>query len=179
MSIEDVLEVVKKLRIPGHHSVTITGGEPLMQADFLRGLLPDLTADGHRIYLETNSTHPDKLPGIIEHVTYAAADIKLASCTGEPERFEVNMEFLRACDVADLFVKLVVTEEVDAEEVLEAVRLVKTSGRDATVVIQPVTGRRGEVEIGGAVILDIQRRALEILSDVRVIPRVQQVLRLA
>jgi 7-carboxy-7-deazaguanine synthase len=179
ISVEDVLVMVKKLRIPGLHSVSVTGGEPLVQADFLRALLPVLRADGHKIYLETNATFPDELPGVIEHVTYVAADIKLPSCTGEPERFDVNLEFLKACDVDGLFVKLVVTDEVDPAEVLQAVKLVQQSGRAATVVLQPVTGRRGEVSVGGSTLLDIQRQALEVYADVRIIPRVHQILRLA
>lgn len=178
MSVTDVMDVVKKLRLPGHHSVSITGGEPLQQAEFLRGLLPALEDDGHRIYLETNSTFPDELPGVIEHVSFVAADIKLPSCTHEPERFDVNLEFLKACNVANLFVKLAISEEYDPEEVIQAVKLVIASGRKAAVVIQPIIGRRGEIGISGEMLLDLQRRALELYEDVRIIPRVHQFLRL-
>ncbi len=179
MVVPDVLGFVEKLRVPGHHSVSITGGEPLVQPDFVRELVSTLKAGGHSIYLETNSTFPEELPGIVEHVDYISADLKLPSCTGEEERFEVNLEFLKACEVPHLFVKLVVTEEFDAQEVMAGVKLVKASGRDATIVIQPVTGRRGEVGLGGGPLLDMQRRALELYPDVRVIPRVHQLLKLA
>lgn len=179
MAVEEVMKVVGKLRIPGHHSVSVTGGEPLVQGDFLRGLLPALRAEGHKIYLETNSTFPEELPEIIEHVEYVAADIKLPSCTGEEERFEINLEFLKACDVPHLFVKLVLAEGFDEVEVLAAVKLVKASGREATVVIQPAIGRRGEVGIGGGPLLEVNQKALELYSDVRVIPRVNQLLKLA
>ncbi|HEY5532654.1 MAG TPA: 7-carboxy-7-deazaguanine synthase QueE [Candidatus Anoxymicrobiaceae bacterium] len=179
MSVEDVTGVVGRLRITGHHSMAITGGEPLIQADFLRELLPALKAEGFTNYLETNGTFPDELAGVVEHVEYVCADIKIPSCTGEPERFEVNLEFLKACDVANLFVKIVVTEEVEMDEVMQAVEVVNASGRLATIVIQPVMGRRGEIGVGGPLLLDIQRRALEAHPDVRVIPRIHQVLRLA
>ncbi len=177
--VPEVLQVVRKLRVTGHHSVALTGGEPLVQPDFLRELLPALREDGHRLYLETNATFPEELPGIIEHVQFVAADIKLSSCTGEENRFDVNLEFLRRCEVRDLFVKLVINEECDTSELLEAVSLVKSSGRAAPVVIQPVTGRRGEVSIGGAPLLEMQKLALEIYPDVRVIPRIHQSLQLA
>jgi len=72
-----------------------------------------------------------------------------------------------------------VTEETIAEEFLKAVEIARDSGRKPIVVLQPVTGRRGEVSVGGLVLLDLQKRALEIYADVRVIPRVQQFLRLA
>jgi 7-carboxy-7-deazaguanine synthase len=179
LSVDDVMQVVKKLRLPGHHSVSVTGGEPLVQAAFLRELLPAINAEGLQVYLETNSTMPEELEGLIPHIEHIAADIKLASSTGEPERFDVNIEFLKRCVVADLFVKVVVTEETDPEEFIKAVRMVKDSGRAGIIVIQPVTGRRGEVGVGGAVLLELQSRALEVWGDVRVIPRVQHLLMLA
>jgi 7-carboxy-7-deazaguanine synthase len=179
LSVEDVTSMVKKLRITGHHSVAVTGGEPLVQADFLRDLLPSLKVAGFKIYLETNSTMPDELEGVIEHVDIVAADIKLPSSTLEPERFEDNLRFLQLCASTTLIVKVVVTEETEAEEFLKAVQIARDSGSKPIVVLQPVTGRRGEVSVGGLVLLDLQRRALEIFGDVRVIPRVQQFLRLA
>jgi organic radical activating enzyme len=179
LSVEDVLSMVKNLRLTGHHSVAVTGGEPLVQADFLRELLPALTADGHKIYLETNSTMPEELDGIISHVDYVSADIKLPSSTGEPERYEVNLDFLKRCEVSLLIVKMVVTDQTEPDEFIRGVEIVRESGRKPIVVLQPATGRRGEVEVGGGLLLDIQRRALEVYDDVRVIPRVQQFLRLA
>ncbi|MCJ7652446.1 MAG: hypothetical protein MUO75_01955, partial [Actinobacteria bacterium] len=110
---------------------------------------------------------------------YVAADIKLSSCTGEPNRFDDNLAFLKRCDVPFLFVKMVVTDEVDVDEFLEALRLVSSLEKSPTVVIQPVTGKRGEVGIGGLLLLELQQKALEFHPDVRVIPRVHQILRIA
>lgn len=176
--VDDVMKEVKRLWLPGHHSVAVTGGEPLVQADFLRALLPVLTSAGYRVYLETNSTLPEELDGVIEHIEYVAADIKLPSCTNETERFDDNLEFLKRCDVPGLFVKLVVDDNVDREEFLEAIRLVLRSGRPATLVIQPATSSRGELEVSAGLVMDLQRTAQEIYPDVRVIPRVHQILRL-
>ncbi|MBK5092370.1 MAG: 7-carboxy-7-deazaguanine synthase QueE [Actinobacteria bacterium] len=179
LSVDEVMRVVGRLWFTGHHSVSVTGGEPLVQADFLQALLPAVTAEGHKVYLETNSTCPDELPDLVPDIEYVAADIKLSSCTGEPNRFDDNLEFLEKCDVPLLFVKMVVTNEVDVDELVESLRLVSSSGRSPTVVIQPVTGRRGEIGIGGLLLLELQQRALEIHPDVRVIPRIQQILRIA
>ncbi len=179
LGVDDVMRVVGKLRLPGHHSVVVTGGEPLVQADFLRDLLPRLCDGGHRIYLETNSTMPEELDGVIEHVDYVAADIKLPTSTGEPDRFDANLEFLKRCSVGNLFVKIVVTERTLAEEFLRGVELVRESGRKAVVVLQPVTGRRGEVGVGGGVLLELQALALEVYPEVRIIPRAQHALMLA
>lgn len=179
LNVDEVMRVVGRLWFSGHHSVSVTGGEPLVQAGFLRALLPAIISEGHKVYLETNSTCPDELPDLLPGIEYVAADIKLSSCTGEPNRFDENLEFLKKCDVPFIFVKIVVTKEVDVDEFIEALRLVSSSGKSPTVVIQPVTGRRGEIGIGGLLLLDLQQKALDIHPDVRVIPRVQQILRIA
>jgi len=176
LSVEDVMSVIGKLRLPGHHSVAVTGGEPLTQAEFLRELLPALKADGQKVYLETNATLPEKLDGLVGDIDCVCADIKLSSCTGEPERFDANLDFLLRCEVPSLIVKIVATENIDPEEFLEAIRVVIKTGRRPIIVLQPVTGRRGEVGVSGGLLLDLQMRALEIYEDVRVIPRVQQLL---
>lgn len=180
LSVEDVIKVVDQLWIPGHHSVVLTGGEPLGQADFLQGLLPALKSAGRDVYLETNSTYPDELPGLIEHIDYIAADVKLPSCTLEQDRFENNVEFIEACaDGPELFVKFVITDSVDPGEFLEAVRMVAGTGRAPVVIIQPVTSIRGEAQPAPGLLLQLQRDALEILPEVRILPRVHQLLRLA
>jgi hypothetical protein len=122
---------------------------------------------------------PEELEGIVGHVAHIAADIKLPSSTGEPERFEVNLDFLKRCEVPFLIVKMVVTDQTEPDEFIKGVEIARESGRKPIVVLQPATGRRGEVEVGGGLLLDMQRRALEIYDDVRVVPRIQQFLRLA
>jgi 7-carboxy-7-deazaguanine synthase len=179
LDVDGVMGVVERLWFRGHHSVSVTGGEPMVQAGFLRALLPSLTAAGHKIYLETNGSCPEELADILPHIEYVAADIKLSSCTGEPDRFEENLEFLKKCDVPVFFVKMVVTNEVDSDEFIEALKLVSSSGKSPAVVIQPVTGRRGEIGIGGQLLMDLQRKALEVHPNVRVIPRIHQILRIA
>lgn len=179
LSVEDILDIVGGLWLPGHHSVAVTGGEPMVQADFLRALLPALKSRGHSLYLETNSTLPGELERTVEYLEFVAADIKLFSCTGEASRFDDNLEFIDKCDVPELFVKIVVTAEVDTGEFLEAVGVVARAGKPHTVVIQPATSRRGGVEVAPGRLLELQRKALEVLGDVRIIPRVHQALRLA
>lgn len=180
LSVEDVIRVTGNLWLPGHHSVAITGGEPMVQADFLRGLLPALKEAGHRVYLETNSTFPDELPGLLEYIDFVAADVKLPSCSGEPDRFESNREFLEKCAGGlELYVKIVITESVDGEEFIEAVRMVAGAIESPLIVMQPVTSMRGEGQVSSSLLLGLQQRALEIVSGVRIIPRVHQLLRLA
>jgi 7-carboxy-7-deazaguanine synthase len=180
LSVQDAITHIKKLRLPGHHSVSITGGEPLVQADFVRELVPAVKEMGLEVYLETNATMPEELDGLVEGLDYLAADIKLPSTTGEPDRFEANLEFLkRSAPVPNVIVKLVVSDTTESEELVRGVEIARDSGCEGVVIMQPVTGRRGEITVGGLVLLDLQRKALEIYKEVRVIPRVQQFLKLA
>jgi len=180
LSVDDVLHLVSGLWRPGYHSVAVTGGEPLVQSDFLKPLFRALRESGRPVYLETNSTFPDAMAGLAEYVDYIAADVKLSSCTGEPERFESNREFLGHCsEVPWLCVKMVVTEAVDGDEFMEAVRLVASAVGSPVIVIQPVTSVRGEGQVAAGLLLGLQQKALEIVGDVRIIPRIHQVLRMA
>ncbi|MDD5448599.1 MAG: 7-carboxy-7-deazaguanine synthase QueE [Actinomycetota bacterium] len=176
LSLEDVENLVERLAFPGLRMISITGGEPLLQVDFLESLLPRLQSKNYEFYLETNSTLPDCLPRLVKYLSFASCDIKLSSATGEENRFEENLEFLLRCDVKHLFVKFVVTQSIDEDEFLEGLKLVKRVPREPVVVIQPVTGRRGEVEVRAEKLLNLQKKAIEFFDDVRVIPRIHHTL---
>lgn len=179
LPVEEVMRVVGDLWTPRHHSIAVTGGEPLTQPGFLRALFPELEGSGRKVYLETNSTCPGELDELVRDIEYIAADIKLSSCTGQPNRFDDNLQFLEKCEVPHLFVKLVVTDKVDPDEFMAAIDIVKQSGRSPIIVIQPVVSRRGDVGIGAGALLKLQQRALEEMKDVRIIPRVHQLIRLS
>lgn len=76
------------------HSVSLTGGEPLLQVDFLEELIPVLKNLGLKIYLETNGTLPEALEKIVDSVDYIAMDIKFPSATGK-DLFSEHNKFLQ------------------------------------------------------------------------------------
>src|SRR3989338_7172358 len=51
-----------------HHSISLTGGEPLLYANFLREFLKLLKREGLKTYLETNGTLPGELSKVISLV---------------------------------------------------------------------------------------------------------------
>ena len=65
-----------------HHSVSLTGGEPLMYSEFLKSFLPILKKAGFKSYLETNGTLPNDLESVIDFIDIVAMDFKLPSSTG-------------------------------------------------------------------------------------------------
>ena len=64
-----------------HHSISITGGEPLLSVDTLKMWLPQLRKL-LPIHLETNGTMHVSLEQIIQHIDYISMDFKLPSTSG-------------------------------------------------------------------------------------------------
>ena len=62
--------------------MSLTGGEPLLQVDFIKNLAPKIKERGLKVYLETNGTMPERLSEIIGHVDTVAMDVKLPSISG-------------------------------------------------------------------------------------------------
>ncbi|MDR1327800.1 MAG: 7-carboxy-7-deazaguanine synthase QueE, partial [Heliobacteriaceae bacterium] len=90
------------------NSISLTGGEPLLQTEFLKKFLP-LT--GKKIYLETNATLPDKLLEVKPFIDIVSADIKLESASGE-NVFELHEEFFTNCSGLETFAKIVFDENI-------------------------------------------------------------------
>ncbi|MGC9517862.1 MAG: 7-carboxy-7-deazaguanine synthase QueE [Methanomicrobiales archaeon] len=73
-SVDELYDSVNKLVTPDFHSVSLTGGEPLLQADFLRKFLNEYDFS---CLLETNGSLPSELSKISKLIEYASVDIKL------------------------------------------------------------------------------------------------------
>ena len=92
------------------HSVSLTGGEPLLNVKFLKEFLPKCELP---IYLETNGTLYGELAEVIDFVTYVSADIKLPSCTGLKPLWAEHDKFFNIASKKNLFAK---TEEKTDEK---------------------------------------------------------------
>ncbi|MCL5058290.1 MAG: 7-carboxy-7-deazaguanine synthase QueE [Actinobacteria bacterium] len=66
----------------GHHFTSLTGGEPLVHAEYLEGLLPAIKQMGLKVYLETNGTLYAELSRVIGLIDIVAMDIKLPGTSG-------------------------------------------------------------------------------------------------
>lgn len=138
LTVQDVLERVGEMaRERPHAGISLTGGEPLLQTDFLEALLPGLKTLGLRIHLETSATHPYLFQRVAADVDVVAADIKLPSAIGRPFWAEHEEVLRRAGDKA--FAKLVLTSQTTDEEMEEAVNLLLRLSPTPPLVLQPVT----------------------------------------
>ncbi|NPV26425.1 MAG: 7-carboxy-7-deazaguanine synthase QueE [Firmicutes bacterium] len=184
LSVERVVELVKHFPVQRHHSVSLTGGEPLLHVDFLKLLLPQLRVLGTRLFLETNGTLADALTEVRYWFDYISMDIKLPGQTSG-ELWTEHDEFLRvALDLPSgrsgegVYVKIVITPDTTLAEFDQAVALIANHDRNIPLILQPVTPT-GHVEAAPSpkAMLDWQERAAQWLHQVRVIPQLHKILR--
>jgi len=163
MTRDQVRAQVLRLTSPGQ-LVSLTGGEPLLWADFLAGLCPGLRERGLRIYLETNGTLVEQMEKVRPLIDIVAMDIKPPSDCGQ-QLWPIHEKFLeKAKDKA--FVKLVITSTIQPQEVRQAVALIRKIDPRISLVLQPASGELAP-EIGR--VRRFQAEALEELRDVRII----------
>src|SRR5690242_3077574 len=58
---DDLPAIVRGYLAEPHHSLSVTGGEPLLHAAFLEGWLPQVRALGLKVFIETNGLLPDHM----------------------------------------------------------------------------------------------------------------------
>ena len=156
-----------------YHSISLTGGEPLLQADFLKEFLPGM-AKG-KIYLETNGTLPEELGQIIDRIGIISMDIKLPSSTGLRGFWDEHRRFLKVGLKKNLFVKTVVCKSTKLEDLRIAVGLIGEFDKNIPFILQP-----NSFEIGKGlmdIIKRLQKFCLNNLSDVRIIPQMHKFLK--
>lgn len=114
------------------HSVSLTGGEPLVSAEFLKEFLPLVNK---KVYLETNATLADKFLEIKQYVDIVAADIKLESATGIKDTYKFHDKFFEACHGVETFAKIVFNEKITDEEIEKCCELGKKYNLE--LILQP------------------------------------------
>jgi len=87
-----------------YHSLSLTGGEPLLQIDFLKELVEQLKKDGKIVYLETNGSLYQNLTRVIDNIDIIAMDFKLSSSTGMKDFWFEHREFLKVAKTREVFV---------------------------------------------------------------------------
>jgi len=124
-----------------YNELVLTGGEPLLYADFLSGFLSSYRAErGNSVYLETNGTLPEELAKIIDKVDIIAMDVKLPSSTNDaPDVWDEHKKFAKIASTRELFIKAVVTNSTTMDDIVSMEQLVSRLGKDVEIVLQPVT----------------------------------------
>lgn len=150
------------------HSISLTGGEPLMNFAFLKEFLPQCKLP---VYLETNGTLYKRLEEIIEYVDYVSSDIKLPSCTGLKPLWDVHDKFFKIASKKKLFAKMVFNGKVTDDEIIKACALSKKY--DIELILQPEMVGLKPV-ISSDFMENILDKALGCYHNVRLIPQVHK-----
>jgi len=167
-----VEDVVSRCRELGRSVVSITGGEPLAQADFLASLMAGLKSEGFVNHLETNGTLHRELARVVKWADVIAMDMKLPSAAGD-EHWDEHSRFLENASGTEVFVKVVVSANTTEDEIRHCCEIIAPVDRRIPLVIQPVSG--GEAA-PGELLMRLQDAALQTLADVRVIPQCHKML---
>ena len=155
---------------PGiHHSVSITGGEPLLFATLLAEWLPELRKF-LPIYLETNGTLPEALAPLIPHLDSIGMDIKLPSASGCGELWDRHHAFLELAAMKEVFVKVVVDQNTEDWEIERSCAMIAAVDPSIPLILQPMTRENGSIGITALRTLELQELCSS-LKEVRVIPQ--------
>lgn len=175
MGAEEILAEVDKLR-GACHSISLTGGEPLLHVDFLKEFLPLVGACKIPVYLETNGTLPKALRQVIDDVDIVSMDVKLPSSTGCPPFWDEHVEFLRVAWGKDVFIKMVVANTTTMEDVVKSVEMISQGDPSMALFLQPnyFDLQSGVVEKCRA----FQTYCSNYLADVRIIPQMHKFMNL-
>lgn len=170
LSLDKLLELlVWTYDLSIHHSLSVTGGEPLLWANELEVLLPLLKDKGLTIYLETNGTLPDQLLKVLPWVDVISMDIKLPFA--EQAFWEVHEAFLHSSLRKEVFVKIVVHSQTTVQELQKARDLIAKVNPAILTILQPVTKTQNILTPQPYQLLDWQNLFLKKLINVRVIPQ--------
>ena len=153
--------------------VSITGGEPLVQADFLERLLADLKSAGFVTHLETNGTLYRTLAGVVRLIDVIAMDMKLPSAAGSGELWGEHSRFIEIASGTEVFVKAVVSADTTEDEIRRCADTIASVDRRIPLVIQPVTGPETP---SGELLIRLQDAACANIADARVIPQCHKLL---
>lgn len=182
VNIDVLLTIIEKfINKVKHHSISLTGGEPLLSSEFLFNFLPLLIIKfpDLKVYLETNGTLNENMKTVLPFVDIVSMDLKIKSSTGVPFPFYAHKNFIDSTLRAkkELFVKAVISSQTTDNEIDEICDLLTTT-KPIPLILQPISTDRSELKPTPSQLIEIQDKFLLRLTDVRIIPQTHKYLNL-
>ena len=132
----ELFEEIKLYR-DKYHSISFTGGEPLLYTDFLKEILEFTSGHGHKHYLETNGTLFSELEQLIDRIDIIAMDLKFPSSTGMGNLWGMHRKFLKIASKKEVFLKAIICLTTGEEDLREALAMIKEISPYTVLVLQP------------------------------------------
>ncbi|PKP54361.1 MAG: Organic radical activating enzyme [Candidatus Altiarchaeales archaeon HGW-Altiarchaeales-3] len=169
ISVEGIIEIINDLKTNDLHSISLTGGEPLLYPGFIKELRNQTKIS---FYLETNSTIPENARKIKTCVDFVAADIKLDNT----EFYKNSLETIKILKDRNLFIKIVVLPGVENYVLEKVAQDLKNQRIDVPLVLQPVTPY-GEIKEkpDAERLFELADICGKHLTDVRIIPQMHKI----
>lgn len=178
-----LIELLGNLNPSIHHSISFTGGEPLLQVDAILSLIPLIKNKfSLPIYLETGGHRVNELKTVVNFIDYLSMDFKLPSSAKTSPLWNAHNEFLsialRSNNIKNIWIKIVLTSETSFDELVKSVEIIKSlhSNKIIEIILQPVSEVNGSKPPGESEMLDFQGRLLEYYKHVRVLPQVHKLM---
>ena len=164
-------ELAEKInRYNNVHSVSLTGGEPLLASEFLKDMMPLVNK---KIYLETNATLAEKFLDVKPFIDIVSADIKLESATGIKNSYKFHDKFFENCKGVETFAKIVFNNEISDNEITNCCELGKKYNIE--LILQPEM--KGDImTVSSEFAAEILDKFLAKYDKVRLIPQVHKFL---
>lgn len=164
---------------PGAQAISITGGEPLEQKEFLISLCRELKQGALfklPILLETAGLNPRAMEEAAPHVDMVSMDIKLFSTSGVKNSLKAHEKFIKALKGVDFYIKAVVNRDVSRDEWKQVISMISRETGKTVLFIQPETHAKGPLD--QRILMDLWRIARRALPQVRVLPQIHPILNL-
>lgn len=133
---QELFNEIKK-RFDNQHSISFTGGEPLLQKDFLKEIMRLTSAGGFKNYLETNGTLPQELQEVIDYADIVAMDLKFPTSTGLKDFWQDHWRFLEVASRKDIFLKAIICDSTQDDDFRAGINLLKGLKKAVILVLQP------------------------------------------
>jgi organic radical activating enzyme len=171
---DTIVDTITKLWTPSTKQVSLTGGEPLLNSDFIKTLDTE-----YPLYLETNAGFPEKAREIKDLISIASCDIKLPEhkCTRDYAKLlEQELETIAILnETSEVFVKVIILPQTTTGSLSLAVDGVKLIDENIPFILQPVTSDK---KVPSSLLFELMDFAGEKLKDVRAIPQTHKMMNL-
>lgn len=155
--------------------VSFTGGEPLLQVDYIKESALLLKPLGYRLFLETNGTLVSSLADCIACIDCVSMDWKLPSAVGK-DYSSLHEGFLSMAMQKPCYVKIVVTRDSKEAEINDAFKRIAAVSPATRVILQMASPgpscQSPEIDR----MLALQQLGLQVLNEVRVLPQMHRLL---
>ncbi len=178
---DTLTNIVREYLAEPHHSLSITGGEPLLQEVFFREWLPDVRSQGLQTFLETNGMLPNHLQRLLPHLDHISMDFKAPGAINRDknEVMQTHKQFLQIAAAKQVYSKLVITPTTKDEEIDSVCEVISGVDRNIPLILQPLTPFGFELlPVSPSRILEVYTRACRNLKEVRVIPQTHKMMKM-